>query len=432
MTSNIFKGLALLSLLASCSADETVGLASGYGDNAGNAIYMGNTNSSGVVAVLASDETGATFSATPRLAHRAESDVTVTVAVDEETLAQYNKANNLSVIPINPEDVTLTNAEGQEAKGRITATIKAGEVMTTIAGKLSSLDPEKYPYSGRYAVPLKIVAVGGPSRVESSVPTKIAQGGNPRLLSSPLTTIVNLNRKIKTSVLHVTSTTGDGHGYTMYMQPKVPYTTEMSEWTLQYIAQFNYLGNNNQTTASLGGSNGFYNRISPGMGLQVKSEGRDGEDTWTLKPAKTGEWMHVSYVYRKNGLVGHLTIYLNGEAQRSFVTSLLYPGNGGGWGFGNVNLRDYYLRELRFWNRALTPAEIQDKLYLPEDPNAEGLEAYFPFTKESFDEDSQKFTDLTGKWTWSWADKIVSNEVFVTKNIIENVVFPAKSFVTEE
>lgn len=431
MTSNIFKGLALLSLLASCSADETVGLASGYGDNAGNAIYMGNTNSSGVVAVLASDETGATFSATPRLAHRAESDVTVTVAVDEETLAQYNKANNLSVIPINPEDVTLTNAEGQEAKGRITATIKAGEVMTTIAGKLSSLDPEKYPYSGRYAVPLKIVAVGGPSRVESSVPTKIAQGGNPRLLSSPLTTIVNLNRKIKTSVLHVTTTSGD-HGYTMYMQPKEAYTTEMSEWTLQYIAQFDNLSRNNMTTASLGGSAGFYNRISPGMGLQVKSENRDGEDTWTLKPAKTGEWMHVSYVYRKSGLVGHLTVYLNGEAQRSFVTSLLYPGNGGGWGFGNNNLNNYYLRELRFWNRALTPAEIQDKLYLPEDPNAEGLEAYFPFSKESYNEDTRTFTDLTGKWTWSLAEKLLNGQASINYHIVENVVFPAKSFVTEE
>ncbi len=416
MTSNIFKGLALLALLASCSADETVGLASGHGGNACNAVYMGNSNASGVVAVLASDETGATFSVMPRLAHQADADVTVTVEVDTETLAAYNKANNLAVVPIEAGDITLSNASGQEAKGKITATIKAGDVSTVVNGKLASLSADKYPYSGRYAVPLKITKVEGPYK----------------LLSSPQTTIINLNRKIKTSVLHVTSTSGD-HGYTMLMTPKTPYDVEMSEWTLQYIAQFNSLKNNNQTTASMRGGSGFYNRISPGYGLQVKSEGRDGDDTWTLKPAKEGEWMHVSYVYRKNGLVGNLTIYVNGEAQRSFVTSLLYPkGPDGGWGFGNVNLKDYYLRELRFWNRALTPAEIQDKYYLPELPDAPGLEAYFPFTKESYDEGTQTFRDLTGKWTWTLAEKISSGEVTMTKEIIDNVVFPAKSLVVEE
>ncbi|MDY3089738.1 MAG: DUF1735 domain-containing protein [Porphyromonas sp.] len=416
MTSNIFKGLALLALLASCSADETVGLASGHGDTAGNAVYMGNTNASGVVAVLASDETGATFSVTPRLAQQADTDITVTVEVDAETLATYNKANNLNVLPIEAGDITLSNASGQEAKGKITATIKAGDISTVVNGKLSSLSADKYPYSGRYAVPLKITKVEGPYK----------------LLSSPQTTIVNLNRKIKTSVLHVTSTNGD-HGYTMLMTAKPEYTEEMHEWTVQYIAQFNNLGNSNQTTASLRGGKGFYNRISLSQGLQAKTEGRDGDDTWTLKKPTVGEWMHVSYVYRKSGLVGHLTIYVNGEAHRSFVTSLLYPiGNEGGWGFGNNNLRDYYLREFRFWNRALTPAEIQDKYYLPEQPDAPGLEAYFPFTKETYDPETKSFRDLSGQWTFSFAPKIVSGEVNLNMEIVENVVFPAKKLQIEE
>ncbi|MDY5857963.1 MAG: DUF1735 domain-containing protein [Porphyromonas sp.] len=416
MTSNIFKGLALLALLASCSADETVGLASGHGDNACNAVYMGNPNASGVVAVLASDDTGATFSVMPRLAQRAESDITVTVAVDTETLDAYNKANNLSVSPVSADDITLINSDGKEAKGQITATIKAGDITTVVNGKLSSLSAEKYPYSGRYAVPLKIVKVEGPYK----------------LLSSPQTTIVSLNRKIKTSVLYVKTNSGD-HGYTMLMTANPQYTEEMSEWTVQYIAQFNDLSRGNQTTASLRGDRGFYNRISLAQGLQAKTEGRDGDDTWTLKKPNVGEWMHVSYVYRKNGLVGNLTIYVNGEAHRSFVTSLLHPiGADGGWGFGNTNLRNYYLREFRFWNRALTPAEIQDKLYLPEQPDAPGLEAYFPFTRETYDAETRTFRDVAGKWTFQFAPNIRDNKVTLDMDFVDNVVFPAKSLQVEQ
>lgn len=415
MTSNIFKGLALVALLGSCSADESVGLASGYGDNAGNAVYMGNPNESGVIAIVASDATGATFSVTPRLANRTDSPVKVTLEVDKATLEAYNKDNNLSTVAVDASDVIFTAADGTEHVGKIEVTIKEGDFMATVPGRLTSLAADKYPYSGRYAIPVKITKVDGPYK----------------LLSTPQSTIINLNRKIKTSALFVQTASGD-HGYTMVMKPKTPYTSEMSEWTMQYIAQFQMLNRNNMTTASLGGKTGFYNRISPTSGLQVKSEGRDGDDTWTQKAIATGEWVHVSYVYRKNGILGNLTIYVNGELQKTFSTSLLYMNDDGHWGFGNNNLRNYYLREVRFWNRALTPAEIQDKYYLPEDPKAEGLEAYFPFSKESYDETTKTFQDLTGKWTWGWADAINKGTVTIKHSIVENIVFPARSLTIEE
>lgn len=415
MTSNIFKGLALLSLLASCSADESVGLASGYGDNAENAVYMGNPNASGVISIVASDDAGATFSVTPRLATRTTTPVKVTLEVDKATLEAYNKANNLSTVAVDANDVIFTAADGSEHIGKVEATINEGDFMATVPVRLTSLAADKYPYSGRYAIPVKITKVEGPHK----------------LLSTPQSTIVNLNRKVKTSALYIQNSTGD-HGYTMVMRPNTPYTTEMSEWTMQYIAQFQSLNRNNMTTASLGGKTGFYNRISPTSGLQVKSEGRDGDDTWTQKPIATGEWVHVSYVYRKNGILGTLTIYVNGELQKTFSTSLLYMNDDGHWGFGNSNLRNYYLREVRFWNRALTPAEIQDKYYLPEDPSAEGLEAYFPFSKESYDETTKTFRDLTGKWTWSWSPKIQDGTVTIKHSIVENIVFPAKSLTIEQ
>lgn len=409
---NIYTALKyciLIPFLASCSVLDEDGLADGVGGNSSNAVYMGNVNQAGVIAVLASDQDGASFAITPRLANTTDSPITVTVEVDVATLEKYNKENGLSVRPVSPEDIRFVNDEGEEGVGKISATIKPGNIVATIEGRLLSLDATKYPYDGRYAIPVKITDVKGPLK----------------LLSSPVSTIVNLNRKIKTSVFHMHAP--GGGGYTMRFAPKVPYKEEMSEWTFQYIAQFNNIHGNNQTTGSLSSGAGFYNRISKTGGLQIKSEGRDGVDTWTNKPVNEGEWLHVSYVYRKSGLVGKLSVYVNGELQKTFTTSLLYIDNkeGSGWGFGNENVSDYYLREVRYWNRALTSAEILDKYYLPEDPKADGLEAYFPMTKESYDEESKTFTDLTGKWTWTIREN-------ATYEITENVVFPAQKLKIEK
>lgn len=396
----------LLSLAVACN-NEDKGLVDGIGDNACNAVYMGNSNSAGVVAVLASDTDGASFSITPRLAAKHTDPIEVTLEVDLETLNDYNQKNRLSVRPIDPKDVFFADVNGNESVGKITTVIKPGDINSLVTGRIKNLDPEKYPYDGRYAIPVKITDVRG----------------GLDLLPSPVYTITNLNRKIKTSVFHLK--TVNNNDYTQRFMPKTPYTEELEEWTMQYIAQFNDLTKNNQTTASLSGK-GFYNRISTNLGLQIKSEGRDGEDTWTGKPVKSGEWLHVSYVYRKSGLVGRLAVYVNGELQKEFTTSLLYLDNQprSGWGFGNENLPDFYLREIRFWSRALTPAEIQDKYYLPEDPKAEGLEAYFPMTRESYDEANQTFLDLTGKWKW----EIRPN---TTWEFVDNVVFPAKSLKIE-
>lgn len=391
--------------ISSCVVDEK-GLADGSGSTAPNAVYMGNVNPSGVVSVIASDEDGASFAVTPRLVSFADEPVTIKVKVDVETLNAYNKENGLKVRPIAPEDVHLVNSDGETNVGEISAVIKPGEILTTIDCKLDSFDATKYPYDGRFAVPIKI------SEVKGSL----------KLLSAPVSTIVNLNRKIKTSVFHLISP--KGNGYTIRFTPKTPYQEEMSEWTLQYIAQFNNIHGGNQTTASLSGGHGFYNRISTTGGLQVKSEGRDGPDTWTGKQVNQREWLHVSYVYRKSGLVGKLSVYVNGELHKIFTTSLLYFDNASRWGFGNSNVSDFYLREVRYWNRALSAAEIQDKYYLPEDPNANGLEAYFPMTKESYDEETGKFRDLTDKWEF----EINKGSRY---EIIENVVFPAKSLKIE-
>lgn len=401
----------LIALTSACSTDDNKGLVDGIGGEAANGVYMSNANASGVLSVLASDTEGASFVVTPRIATAVNEPIVVTLEVDTATLAAYNKANGLSTRPVLPEDVEFTNAEGETAKGKITATIKPGEYKSTVTSRLVSLDPKKYPYDGRYAIPVKITEAEGPLCV----------------LSSPVSTVVNLNRKIKTSVMHLKYFRSND--YTQRFMPKVPYSgEEMSEWTVQYIALFKNLRRSNMTSASLSGGHGFYNRISKDSGLQAKTEGRDGVDTWTNKALNENEWLHVSYVYRKSGLVGRLSIYVNGELQKTFTTSLLYvdAADNAGWGFGNENVYDFYLREFRFWSRALTPAEIQDKLYLPENANSEGLEACFPMSREYYDAKEGVFLDITGKWKWQ-----INEPAQKAYEIVDNVVFPAKTLVIE-
>lgn len=400
-------GVASL-LATSCSVGEK-GLADGIGDNAGNAVYMGNVNQSGSYAVLASDLEGAVFSITPRLAAPATSAVSVTLKIDNNALDAYNRSNSLSLKSVMPEDIVFQDAKGNKGEnGKITVVIEPGETNAIVQGRLKSFDPAKYSYEDRYAIPVAIESVEG----------------SYSLLSKPISTIVTLNRKIKTSVFHFISP--QAGGYTMQFYPKEAPAEEMTEWSLQFIAQFDNVHGNNQTSASLAGGHGFYNRIHQEMGLQVKSENRDGLDTWSGKPVVQGEWTHVTYVYKRSGLVGKLSLYQNGEFIKTFTTSLMYP-DGEGWGFGNENLRQYYLREFRFWSRALTPAEIMDKYYLPEDPNSPGLEAYFPMTRESYDAENGGFQDLTGKWAWRFNEPNVNARWEFT----DNVVFPAKKLTIE-
>lgn len=393
---------ALLLATSSCNLVDGLG-----NDVESNAAYMSNANPAGTVAVLASDD-GFTQVVTPRLSFPADKDVEVTIAVDKASLEAFNKANNLALKGVEPEDIILTNVAGVEGKGSVVATIKKGKLSSFVGVRMTSIDPEKYPYSAKLAVALTIQSASG----------------NTAVLSSPKTTIITLNRKIITSAMHMVRP--NGGGYSLKFAPDKTYD-DLTEWTFQFIVQVNNIHGNNQTTGSLSGSAGFYNRISKTGGLQCKSEGRDGVDTWTNKPINEGEWLHVTYVYRQSGLAGKVTFYVNGELQHTFVTSPLKVEKDAGWGFGNENLRDYYLREVRFWSRALTDAEILDKYYLPEPADSPGLEACFPMTKETYDAETKTFKDITGKWTFELTAK--GGAVF---EVVDNIVFPAKSLKIEQ
>lgn len=373
----------ILSALSACKKKDVLDI------HPDNAVYMGNTSSSGVVSITVTDVGGSAV-VTPRLANLADKPVTITVGIGEKTLSNYNQKNNLELQPMAAEDFKFITGNGDTTHGEATVTIPPGSFESSVQIKIDSINTTKYPYSKRLAIPVIIKKVNGY-----------------RLLSSPQWTIVQLNRQLRTSIALINNLTGS-----IELKPKTPYSEPMSEWTFQMSMIYSNLSRSNLTTAfmSSGGGGEFYTRISASNGIQIKN-GRDGDDTWTQKALSPNVWLHISYVYKDS----KVSVYVNGELQKTFETTPLYLGNTeqSGWSIGNSNYKNNdYIREVRFWNRALTQAEIMDKLYLPQDPATPGLLMYMPFTKEA------GLTELTNKWnvTIPSASRI---------SFVDNVIFPA-------
>ncbi|WP_336616555.1 DUF1735 and LamG domain-containing protein [Bacteroides acidifaciens] len=380
----------LVTLLGACD------FVSSEGGNGDNAIYMSNPNN--VLSMLVNDK-GGSIAVTPRLALMADEPVSVTIAVDENTLQEYNQENGLNLKSVAPEDFVFVASDGRETHGEATVVIEKGQVKGLVEVRVPSIDENKYPHSGRFAIPLRIVSA---SHFE--------------VLSSPRTAIVLLNRELVTSIAYFKK-----EGPILF-KPKTPYTEPMSEWTIQLSAIFPALSNSNTTTISMQNPGGgeFYTRITAANGIQVKN-GRDGADTWTKKPLKTNVWLHITYVYKDSSI----SVYVNGEFQKTFETSPLYMGPNSGWYVGNNTWKKIYLREVRFWDKALKEADILDKLYLPQDVSDPNLQMYAPFAKP---DDNGMPLELTGNWTVSYM-----NPSYVPQlEYIDNVLFPADKLEFKE
>lgn len=359
-----------------------------------NGVYMGNPNTSGVISMLVSSERGGTAFVTPRLANITNEPVRVTVAIDQKVLEDYNTLNSLDLEPISPEDFVFVTKDGKETRGEAEVIIEAGDFQSSVEIRMTTLSEDRYPFSKRFAIPVII---------------KDASKYN--VLSAPRWTIVRLNRQLKTSV-------GVVSRGNIQLKPKTPFATPMTEWTFQMSAIYSSLTRGNLTTAYISDHGGgeFYTRIDQNAGIQIKN-GRDGDDTWTQKPLNAGDWLHITYVYKNRSV----TVYVNGELQKTFATTPIYLNNTAesGWTIGNDGYNNDYLREVRFWDRALSEAEIIDKLYLPQSPDTPGLLLYMPVTKET------ELGELTGNWN-------VTLSANTTISYVDNVIFPADRLVIEE
>lgn len=409
--------LLLAGGLSSCSLADGEGDAL-YGDGkTPNALYMKNSTTTGVVSTLIREGEGGFVTLNPQLASPAEKDVAVTITANAEVANKYASANGLKISGVAGEDVLFITSDGKEHKGEVTVVIPKGSVRTSVSCGVRSLDDTKYPFSGKWAIGAEI------TKTDSDV----------KLLSEPKSTVITLNRQFKTSVMHWL------HSDELEVRMNEPVKEDVTDWTFQMQVHFSQLGRNdchvaspNQTVANLFGFSGseWYTRISAEGGLQLKM-GRDGGDTWTNKPLKAKQWMQITYTFHRTGTNrGVVSAYVNGELQKSWISDDYSWAKGtreAGWRFGGCPWGDDYVREVKMWSKVLSPAEMQEKLYLPEDPKDPNLIFYVPLTRETMDADTNEIQELTG------------NAHVVTKpntsfEIIDNVIFPNDNLVilTEE
>ena len=389
-------GLLSICLITACDMGNS------EGEAADNAVFMGNSNTNGVVSMMVSDTEGGHAVITPRLANITDEPVEVTISIDEALLNNYNKKYGLSLEPISADDFVLVTKDGKESHGSITAVIEKGQFNTSVEIIIPTIDNTKYPYSKRFAIPLSITS-----------------SSKYKVLSSPKSTIIRINRKLITSVGYFE------RGGSIALVPNDALREEMANWTMQVSLWFPTLNNDNQTTMSIqSGTGDFYTRINGLDGIQLK-HGRDGDDTWTHKQIKTKKWINLTYVH-KNG--SSVDVYINGELQKTFTTSPIYFSKQKKCCLfiGNTTYRGVYIREARMWNRALTEGEIIDKEYLPQDPNDRELIMYMPFTKT----EDGNMKELTGNWEISDFRSLgIWDEDPAKISYVENVMFPAEDLV---
>lgn len=234
--------LMALSVCALTACD----LVNGEGNASDNAVFMGNPNASGVISMVVSDAKGGSTFVTPRLANMAEEAVEVTVSLDEEALAAYNKAAGLAIEPVDANDFVLV-VGGKEYKGSAKVKIEQGQFNGSVEVKMPSVDPEKYGYGTTYAIPLSIT---GSSAY--------------KVLSSPKSTIIRLSRQLVTSVGFF-STPGS-----ICLGPSDELREPIENWTMQVSMYYPSLGDQstNQTVMSIqNGTGAFYTRIGKQNGI---------------------------------------------------------------------------------------------------------------------------------------------------------------------
>lgn len=376
--------IALISL--SCLLLTGCDYADGEGEDSPNAVYMETPDNKGVLPFVLEPE-GGTISITPRLANITGQNVKIRLEYDTSVLDNYNKVNATSYTAL-PASAFKLISEGQEEKtGSLEVEVAKGDFATQALVKVGKLDEEEFPNSEKYVIPLSITSASAYT-----------------LIPSQRSVLLILNRPLITSVALVSG----------YLKFKPVNVWSQPEWTIQMSALYSSLTRTNQTTASISNWAGseFYTRINATTGIQVKN-GRDGDDTWTQVPLAPHKWLHISYVHKDNTV----TVYVNGRVHKVFPTGAIWMTDESWIQVGNDGYNNDYLRELRFWSKALSESEINDMLYTPVSPDTPHLEAYLPLTKEAGTKDvvAPEGTDnvvATGKFEY-----------------VENVKFPSDDLV---
>ena len=403
MKNKIFKISALALLLVAAGCQEKLDTVSGDRDTA---VYM--TSSNMLINIDKSSEGGETF-IEPRLSRLAARDFQISVTATD-FFPDYNQKNGTEykVLPSSEYELyEIENPTNVSNNGTLNVTVKQGKYSSKIGVRVKPLNDKTYPVSVRYAIPLRITS------------------SDAQILSDK-DAIVSLNRPFKTSIVKIHK----GNNIVVEFDPSLERTEEFTIQGHFMFLNWDYMTHDwNQSLINMNGqgSNWYYTRVNKDH-FQVKDLDADGDATHVKQEVKLNTWYQLSFVYKDN----HLKVYVNGKLARTFVRPSLSLSSECHIAIGNrgkIDSRDYHIREVRVWTKALSESEINDGLYLPASPDKKELLVYLPLDQNNKFKDLSKYNNKVrlGK---DGLDKDATEEEF-GHSWTENVKFPAEGLVIE-
>lgn len=343
-----------------------------------NFAYIEEAVSNSSLRFTVGDEGGTTF-LTPRISNRVAEEVRMSVSIDPALLEEYNKTNgsNFKLLPESNYDLEIDGEKAKNFQIKL-APMEYGKAVTVRIHSMLDEGGNPVALTNLYAIPVRIKSV---------------EGCGVTLKSKDNSMMIFIDRRFKTSVMLL-------KGRMLCEVKDAANDKQYTEWTAQYSFCPNEVNNNvglmypNTRTST---NSPLYMSLSGGGFLLHANTGGGGKIYFNQPKFidfkfERGKWYHMSIVYKEEESVPKLRIYINGELALENV----WPGKVPDWpkiyiGNGNFNA---LVRELRFWERALTPAEVNSTLYFA-DPESAGLELYMPFDKIN------QLTNITpGKADW--------------------------------
>jgi len=363
MNKTMLCGIALAAaFLSGCSNAEYKPL--------DNSLYI-NGAAADPLRIITVGDANSTTSILVRTAAPAKQTITVNLAVQQSALDAYNKRNDANYELLPAEFYTLsatslTIEQGKVSTPELTVTIKPFTEELSKTGK-------------KYAIPLSIVSVSG---ADLSV------------LQGEKDFIIACDQVIKTKAIKLLKQQGLRTSFAEGIKTDT-WSVEMRIKSDDIRPEYNNQSFMGISSGIAGGgeASGFIFGRWEGDVLQFTVNGHDGVSA-TIKP-ESNRWYHVALVCAN----GTLSIYVNGQLNKQeqnlkFATvgqykdfTFAYPR----WANHPYRKSNYYMSEIRFWNRALTAAQIRRNRF-SIDPATTGLVAYWKLNEG----EGTTFKDATG------------------------------------
>lgn len=315
-------------------------------------------------------DNGGSTSFTPRISNLSKGSAFLKVETPQEVLDAYNKKNNskYQMLPANAFNLinTKTGEKGKSLTLHLDKNDFGGNIKVEV-GEMVDAQGKKLPVSTQYAIPIALTEASS----DGYVNTQIAKTG-----------LLLLDREFKSSVLRAKR--AGAHRDIRIRLKDVSKAVDYENWTAQFsvrFAQMNESAGLVWPNASKGG-NLYQIMYGARLTLFTTAGGKVGYNQPEFDSFKfeTNKWYHFAIVFEMINNIPYFKQYVNGK--------LAYSGPwtgkidwSTGFAFASTTF-DGYMRELRFWDRALSLSEINSTTYFA-DPSAEGLVIYMPLNEET-------------------------------------------------